>query len=118
MPDKRLFSITSKLLSRTLNGKVQWEPDVSGTGFRTSYPDYSVTVRRTQEPSSIAAAIVGFTGGYELIILDGEGKIVDALSLTNKNKEFTELQNLYEVARRNARGVDKALDDILKHLSD
>ena len=110
MPDTRLRTIIAKLTEQTKAGKIQWT-SAAPAGFTTSFPDYSVTVASTRSEFAIVSS-----SGHKLVIVNGQGEVIESLDIYIGHPGHDELRALYKVARRNAAGVDKALDELLELL--
>lgn len=102
--EEKLLQIATRLLERTEAGGVQWNETADESMFETSMERYSVNVFKTKD---------GFPG---LSVVNDSGRVIDTLVLNFAQEGSETLNNLHELARRDALRVEGALDDILKTL--
>lgn len=101
------------LISVSSSGKLKWE-ETAGETFTTSFQGkFNIAVTKETSGSGIAAVMYGVgetTAVFELRNL--EDKVL--LRVTSRESQFVD--QLYEVARRSARNVDAAVDEVLGFL--
>lgn len=103
----KIAKLVSALLTQTSNGELNWsQTEISGM-FQASFPRYSVR-------------IYPLNNDYILQIINELGDIVEEVSDPDLNdvlsNSYQTMGNLHDAARRNAMGVESALDDILNSL--
>ena len=110
-----MLKLVQRLHGKTASGQVQWERTANEDVFQSSFPNYVVRVAVGPGPSS------GSTE-YFLTIRDEGGAVIESTSdraisqaLIAPNA-FTLMEELHTMARRQALGVDKALDSLLSEL--
>lgn len=117
MEESSIVELIKRLRSNTKKGKVKWEETAIEGVFQTAFPDYVVQV---------AVRGSSYSGtDYLVRVLDRDGSLVDEVSdpqleeLWNPTGEaLRTMQDLYTQARRSAKGVDKAIKDILSALDE
>lgn len=108
MTNEKTFTLIKKLHEKTEHGEIDWEVTAHSSRFATSSSDYSI--------------LIGEEGNdYYLTIVDKFDELVERISdvdLSNDgyHDSLTIMKSLFSLARRNARGADKAIDDILNSL--
>ncbi|HEX8429640.1 MAG TPA: hypothetical protein VF625_00075 [Longimicrobium sp.] len=114
MVDKRVVLI-KRLLHRTENGGMTWEPTARENEFLSSFSGYTVSIgsRRTSP------------GDPDLVfsIYNADGSLVEEFDDTdlpadNDFDPYVTMGRLHEMARRYAMGAEQALDSLLNELDD
>lgn len=107
--NQKLLEIIVRLLEKTNTRQLHWEITASDSKYLTSLPKYSVII--SEEGEDYVLYITNPYQSNAIIerVADGELREIDP-------KAFVKMRNLYESARRNARGADQAVDDILNFL--
>lgn len=107
MTNEKIFTLIQRLHENTERGKIDWEATANSNRFATSSSDYSIIISEEGED-------------YYLTIVDEFDELVERINdveLREVNSEsLTLMKTLFSTARRNARGADKAIDDILRSL--
>ena len=114
MADK-LHIFVRTLKARTDEGKINWQPTVEEAVYQAAFPNYLVkiwmrpSIYQQQEEDACVA------------ILNKDGSVIEefddvTLTGTGFKESFLLMRELYRLARRNAMGLDKALDEILSGL--
>lgn len=107
MSDAKLYNMIDALIDRTQRKSISWEVTAWGDRFVTALGNYSVII-------SMEDAVC------HLSIQDEFNDIIESVSsmdLLNYSADaMYKMNTLHSVARRNARGADKAIDDILGFL--
>jgi hypothetical protein len=121
--DDKISRLVEKLHQQTLDGKVKWEKTAGPGCFLTVFPDYGVRVRtREMIDDPIVRSRVA---GSPLLYQEVADKTFVVLEIVNTNGVVIEeakafdvprLPSLYELARRQALDVEKAVDDLLAAL--
>src|SRR5262249_11534535 len=115
MPDK-IRAFVEKLVDRTEEGKVNWERTVNEGIYQASFPNY--TVHLFTRPSRTDSENEDFV----LQIKDEDGAVIEEVDDTMlstgypNDKIFTRMRKMFALARRQALGVDRAVDAILAAL--
>lgn len=104
MNNTKILTLINKLHEKTEAGKLDWEASASSNKFLTTLSEYSVGISEEGDD-------------FVLTIADSWGNLVERMSDPELKEEdsgiFELMQSLYYLARRNARGADKAIDEIL-----
>jgi hypothetical protein len=110
----KLRTLINRLLNRTRTAELRWSETPSQEAFQTSFPNYSVEVEQAE-------------GGIFLRVYNSEGRVLDWTSdarIGHEDKSEREqtddaekLEELFSLARRQALGTDRALDELLTELS-
>lgn len=116
MADK-ITEFFASLYFATIDNSIQWDKTVDDDTFQTSFDNYSVKLILWYDPPD--------TTEYSISIVDTEGKEIARIgpedipnNVTFKGKSpYAAFREMYEVARRTALGIEKALDDILQSLA-
>jgi hypothetical protein len=109
MADANLLNLMMKLYQKTTEGKVKWERTAKEDVYISSFPEYSIQLGKIGG---------GLIPTLYLSIFDSNGLQVESYQKPPLGDDVASkyLTNLYEIARRNAMGADKAIIDILKNL--
>jgi hypothetical protein len=97
-----LRDLASSILEKTRTGKLTWR-ELGANAFVANIDDNSVTINRAGT-------------GFELVFRNSEGKFLEKLDLQSLDYYEVNLQDLHELARRQALNVDQALIDIKRSL--
>jgi hypothetical protein len=104
--------LVERLAFKTDQGEVDWREAAGPDTFQVSFANYSITLSLSQNREGATL--------YVISILNSEGRTVDSFSdqdLEGRGAEYFRIMGeLYHKARRQALGVDKALDEILGQL--
>jgi hypothetical protein len=114
MADSKYIKLITLLHDKTLNNKLTWEATTDENSFITSFSDYTVKIEgySTEQGSY-----------YTLTVLDSLANVIDEVYDYNfDNSDFNQdpeayMRELYQSARRQASGIDEALDSILRQLN-
>src|SRR4051812_26197174 len=106
--------LLKRLIERTVAGRVKWEETPASNTYQTSFPNHTVKVAESRgaapdEPD------------YFLSIVDEEARVLDRASDSDLREiadsegasAFQKMRELYRLARRDAMGAERALDDIM-----
>lgn len=103
------------LLRRSNAGVLEWKEGIEVSTFQVSFKDKSVRIRHNEYGGRVS---------YEVDLINEEAAVVDTFSDEELDREdggsfwFSQLRDLFEVARRTALGSEKVLNDILSELED
>jgi hypothetical protein len=100
----KLVEFANLVYEKTKNGEITWEKTPQEGVFQTSFPKYSVMVRN----HSFAGPVFS--------ILDDYGEVIEELSYAAATNSGLDMDLLAELARRQAMGVEQALDELLSEL--
>ena len=105
MAYEKLVRVARAVYERTKSGAIKWEQTSRDNEFQTSFPNYSILVQTTPQ-------------GYVLKICNDSGQVIEELSWMDAvASSFMEMPELFELARRQAMGVEQALDELLGELA-
>ena len=107
MSNMKVYGLLCALLERTEENKLSWEVTAWDSKFITGLVDYTVGINEEE-------------GSYYLTIENGLSEVIDYITDDDlyeiDGNSHAMMRALYGMARRNARGADKAIDDILRYL--
>jgi hypothetical protein len=105
--------LIDRLSNKTEADELKWRETANPNMFQVSFPNYSITISKEKDPLEIFEYII-IVG-----IVNSEGKGVDLFTQHDIGSNYAgQLSNLYQKARRQALGAEKALDEILNALKD
>ncbi len=107
--------LVALLIKRTRAGTAGWEPTSRNAVFSLSLPDYGVWISMVdseQGSHDVLFQIVNSSGA----VIDSFRDVDVAANLSDKRASYEEMERLYQDARRQALGVDKALDSLIEEL--
>jgi len=111
MSYSKLNKIVKKLSEKTEAEKIEWEPTALEGVFQTAFSDYTIRLGTST-----------VRGGVEIYIYNYAGELMESANcdalLSFDNNIYETMSKMYGAARRQALGVDKALDDILTALEE
>lgn len=116
----KLIKISNALLTQTKQGRLTWVPTNKLDNFEVSFPDYSVRISNKK-----GGPLLPHFGQFEVEIYNNEGRVIETGTSDEMKKEAIPeashieevLSELHDLARRQALGTDKALDDLLSRLN-
>lgn len=110
--------LVKRLYTKTNDGSLTWKQDWDGEVF-SKIGEISVHLRETRNSEGEPLELID--------IKSLNGKVIDTFSdeflsgspveISGLNSYYDLMDNLHETARRNASGVDKAIDKLLDDLS-
>jgi len=113
MADEKVLRLLRRLHERTSSGQLQWTKTVVDGVYQASFPEYAVKVRPGEG---------GFDGPREFVmeIYDDDGvlieRVLDSDFGEHEGVAYKLLSGIYTIARRQAMGLDRAIDKILDEL--
>jgi hypothetical protein len=116
MESGKYKQLIERLLAKTDKNELDWKEAALPNTFQVSFADYSVTIRETPNNKGDV--------DYYISILNSEGETVDSVSDVHLDGTqgagyyFRSMGELFQNARRQALGVDKALNQILDELGE
>jgi hypothetical protein len=106
MDNDKVIEVVRLLYEKTTNGELVWERTGDDTQFEAAFANFGITLLK------------GPLGEPELWLHNEKGEVFEtftALDAANVDL-YEQLKEMYEKARRQALGVDKSLDELLKEL--
>jgi hypothetical protein len=110
MSNEKLFNLVRRLHKSTTEGALNWDVTEKSGVFQSSLAGYAV---RLEVRKSRAHPV---DNEYFMTILDPLGDVVEEMGDEESEGAFLIMKDLYECARREALGVDRAIDEILRDL--
>ena len=111
----RMLTLVQRLYAKTQSGEMIWERTSRSGVFQVALPNYVVklSTRSTgpDEPPDYVVSIVDESGNLIERTTD-----LELSKVFPNEKVFSTMEELYEMSRRQALGVDRALDAILSDL--
>lgn len=119
MASEKITRLIESLVRKTAAGTLRWEKASVPDFFQASFPRYSVLAgwksRGSGFENEFARAMRGVDNSPFVLRIGGEeGHIIEEVDAT----EAPDLPELFAMARRNASGVEQALDDIIGYLEE
>jgi hypothetical protein len=110
--DKHI-QLLEKLYDKTASCERRWKETIDKGVFQISSPNYTVQIAQPE-------------GVERISIVDDDSEVIESFSYhdvrraeideSQKQDLLTKFEELYQMARRQALGADKALDDLLEYL--
>lgn len=110
--DKHI-QLLEKLYDKTASGERRWKETIEKGIFQISSPNYTVQISQSD-------------GIERISIVDDDSEVIESFSYhdvrqasiddSQKQNLLTKFEELYQLARRQALGAEKALDDLLEYL--
>jgi hypothetical protein len=117
MSDNKYWRVVKALIRKTNSGEAKWEPTPVDGVFSISLPDYSIRIWRSEDDvgsQRVMFSIVDSSG--TVIDTFSDGEIRAGVNPTQTIETYREVTRLAESARRQAMGIDKALDSLIEEL--
>lgn len=111
-------SIINNIVEKTKAGKANWRETSDPDTVLLSFSEYSFMLCKS-EPNQWTRMMTMAgtpTTTIEFRLISNEGKIVDSFELRQRDEHWELMNNLYEMARRKAMGVDNILKKLEKDL--
>jgi hypothetical protein len=110
--DKKLIVFLSKIYARTKAELLDWEPSEDPNIFAVKFADYTVSIERATETEKAPES-------FNLTIANSGGLVIQELSSYLAGKSgFADMKDLFDRARRQAVGLNAALDDLIRELDE
>jgi hypothetical protein len=118
MTEKKLFEMLEKLERKTSANELKWEATANETSFQTQLSYYIIKIKQLIDQEKI----------HLLEIIDKDGTTLESIDSDELHRRLDLegdleaesvrqlMETLFIKARRNALGVEKALDNILNEL--
>jgi hypothetical protein len=113
--EEKLLKLFQRLHAKTKAGEIKWEQTSRSDVFQTAFPNY--VVKLSARPSDSGEAF-----DYFVSIVNENGVVLETASDIDISKAFPAVEayktmrELYDMARREALGVNAALDSLLGEL--
>lgn len=107
---KKISTLVDKLISLSRDGKLAWEETVDENTFLTAVSGFGVDISK--------AGVSPFSD-YRLRVSDQVGKTLEDVRVKRSgadSEDWEKIDELFEIARRNARDVDAALTTLISSL--
>ena len=103
--------VVDKLVERTGQGRVPWKSSASKSTFVAAFGNLSVL---------ISARTTGLNSEIKLSVLDEIGDEIDYVEFDgfSSDPQSTQIQLLYQLAKRKALGSDQRLGELMTRLGD
>lgn len=112
MPNDKIVTFFELLKKLTNNGNMQWSVTSDDDIYQSSFSNYSVQISKCPDENG--------EPDYFITIFDSNGETIEHLQPSDISppyrKPYLEFSELFEITRRQALGVDQALDDIIKEM--
>ncbi len=110
MQDEKALALVSETLAKTQQGRIPWEPAVSGDALIAAIKGkYSLVLTREESDAWRQENI-------RLAMKDQSDREILTVDRYIDGVEYTDLQTLYDTARRQAYRVDQQVDDLISDL--
>ncbi len=108
------------LLSRTRANTLEWRPSVMEGRYQVSFRENTVRLYEMEEAGELGGSLV------QLELINDQGNVAETINDEELDRDvpmgqhywFKKMSTLFEMARRNALGSDKILDEIIADLED
>ncbi len=108
----KLIRIARLIYEKTKNGEIKWEATADEGTFQASLSNYSILIRRLPNVSPVIT-LVGNPTYFALQICNEQGQVIEELTDYDAVAADFKLGELFELARRMAMDVEKALDELI-----
>lgn len=112
--------LVERLITKSNSNSLNWEKTEGSDQFRLNLPNGIIVL--SKESVSVPTEF-GICTRYSLTILDKDANAVDKIGYTHTNTmspstrmDYNLLSQLYEIASRDVRGVDRTIDSLLSDL--
>ncbi|MCK1655132.1 hypothetical protein IVA88_27330 [Bradyrhizobium sp. 149] len=117
---EKQWEMVRLLVERTEAGDVTWKPTAADDAFQVSFRNYSLLLSKVSESNSRDPDFV-------ISLINEDGVVAESFSDVElyhscgpfpegASPPFKAMENLFELARRQASGADKIIDEILLQL--
>ena len=114
MIDARLGTLVSRLSEKTKRSEIRWEEGIKEGEYQANFPTYSVRIYPARDEDG--------DEGIWMTIIDGRGRRLETVTefdfrqQTGDSSISSKLTELYDMGRRQALGVDRAIDELLQQV--
>jgi hypothetical protein len=120
MTENKIVTLVSKLETNTISNALIWEATAETQEFQTTLANFVVRICEQFDPEDPVHP------DYIIKIIDSEGNVMESTTNVDlakmEHKTFGQrhpyevMQSIFKMAKRQALGVDKAIDSILSEL--
>ena len=111
MTMEKHLALVSELHEGTQEGILEWSSTLRPDAFEVPFANYTVRISADEQD-------------YRISVVDAIGRIIESFTHAEiatgpeaeRQKYYKMLEEIYEMARRKAYGVDEALNDILEEI--
>lgn len=107
----KIVQLIEQLHTRTMDGKVRWEQTERKDVYQAAFPNYALRIATQGNVNN---------PDYVLTIYNEEGGIIEDVSDVDLQEDLDNsletMRGIYEAARREAMGIEKALNDLLTYM--
>jgi len=107
----KLIRIAQLIYEKTKNGEIKWEATADEGTFQASLSNYSILIKRSPNVS-LPVTTLNLTN-FTLQICNEQGQVIEELTEYTAIAADFKIGELFELARRMAMDVEKALDDLI-----
>jgi hypothetical protein len=113
--EEKILKLVQRLHAKTGAGEIAWEKTAGKDVYLTAFPNYTVKVYTVSDIDSDDQV-------YFVSIVNETGTVIERASDVDVKKAFPQakatqlIREIYTMARRQALGVDSALDSLLVEL--
>ena len=112
--EERMLKLIERLSIKTHEGQLHWERTANPSIFQTSFPSYVVRLNVRQEADSTPDYVITVRG-QDGTVLEQTSDVEISKAVPSSNA-YTVMADLFARARRQALGVNEALDSLLSEL--
>ena len=115
MANDKLIRLARLIYEKTKNGEIKWEATADEGTFQASLSNYSILIKRSPTVSMLApTALLSTTYFYFILqICNEQGQVIEELTQSEAAAADFKIEELFELARRMAMDVEKALDELI-----
>lgn len=121
MIENKLVELVSRIEKKTISDSLTWEPTADAHEFQTTLGNFVVRIGEQFDPSDVD------NPDYVIRIIDNMGNVLESATngelfkITPEGKienrhPYEVMKSIFRKAKRQALGVDKAIDSILSEL--
>ena len=112
--EERMLKLVQRLHLKTMTGEVSWQATSRAGVFQLAFPTHVVKLSVSRNEDDSLDYVVSISNESGTVIESASD--VDLKDVPPDIRSFTVMKDLYERARRQALGVDEALDSLLGEL--
>ena len=117
MSKEKYTRIVRGLFDRTMSGQLNWVLSFEDGVYQADFPNHSLQIMRWINDDMVGDDIIIKIKNKEGMLIESFSDVnIDSADIPGNDSSFTYMNKIYETARRQALGVDKALDEIIDDL--
>ncbi len=109
----KLIRLAQLIYEKTKHGDIKWEATAEEGTFQASLANYSILIKRLSAASLMPANVLLNPTYFTIQICNEQGQVIEELSQNEATAADFKIAELFELARRMAMDVEKALDDLI-----